>query len=750
MKEIRLADSAGFCFGVKRAVQMAIEAEKTGKGCYTLGPIIHNRSVVDLLRDKGVFEISDVSEAEQVSTVIIRSHGVGKKEYERLLARDIRIVDATCPYVAKIHKIVEDASDKGRVPVIIGERNHPEVKAICAWCKEPVVFETVEELRMWLFNGNNRDKNITVVFQTTGNRENMVKCSQILKKECTSLEIFDTICNATSERQEEALRLSEECDAMIVLGGKNSANSLRLAEICRKHCERVFFVESAGEVNTADFYGDDIIGIIAGASTPEWIIKEVYKKMSDEIKSASETNQENVAETNVTLEVNVTSETQTLAENKTIPGETEVNSVFAEEESFAEMLEKSIKTLHTGEKVKGIVAAISPTEVSVDLGTKQAGYIPISELTDDLDAKVEDIVQIGSEVETYVMRVNDVEGTVMLSKKRLDTVKNWDTIEKARVDRTTLEGIVVEENKGGIVASVLGVRVFIPASQTGLSKNEPFSSLMRKRVKLRITEVNQSRRRVVGSIRIVRSEERKAASDKTWNEIEIGKRYKGVVKSLTSYGAFVDIGGVDGMVHVSELSWSRIKSPGDVLTVGDEVEVYVIAFDKEKGKISLGYKDPDKNPWKMFTSNFEIGSVVKVKVVKLMPFGAFAEITPGVDGLIHISQIADHRIGRPDEFLSIGQEIDVKIVDIDFDKKNVSLSIKALFEPETEPMAVSPQDSAPQDSDEENSVVYDTDVNTPDFVPDENEYTEENVSEEPQEESQGDSPDTSQGETASE
>lgn len=729
MREIRVAKTAGFCFGVKRAVQLAEEAPKNRGECVTLGPIIHNRSVVEMLRDKGVLEISEASEAKAGDTVIIRSHGVGKAEYDKLMEKGADIVDATCPYVSKIHKIVMDAESAGRLPVIIGEKEHPEVRAIRAWCSESLVFETSEELRRWLESSDNSHKAITVVFQTTGNRENMVNCSEIIKKECTSSEIFDTICKATSKRQEEAASLSAECDAMIVIGGKNSANSLRLSVICSERCEKVFFVESAEEVNTSDFDGDDKIGIIAGASTPEWIIKEVYKKMSDEIKSTGEEILENVTDTNIVSDASDASEMQQAAESEAepvavdvvdqareseaVPDEAEQESVVTEEESFAELLEKSIKTLHTGEKVKGIVAAISPTEVSVDLGTKQSGYIPISELTDEFDIKPEDIVQIGSEVETYVMRVNDVEGTVMLSKKRLDTVKNWDEIEKARAERTVLEGIITEENKGGIVASVKGVRVFIPASQTGLGKDQPFNALMRQRVKLRITEVNQSRRRVVGSIRMVRSEERKNLAQKTWGDIEEGKKYRGVVRSVTSYGAFVDIGGVDGMVHVSELSWSRIKSPADVLSVGDEVEVYVISFDREKGKISLGYKDPGANPWKLFTDKYQIGSVAKVKVVKLMPFGAFAEVVPGVDGLIHISQIADHRIGRPDEFLSVGQEIEVKIIDIDYEKNNVSLSIRALIEPESASEPV--QSDEPADDTDEPAVVYDTDVNKPDF-----------------------------------
>ena len=356
----------------------------------------------------------------------------------------------------------------------------------------------------------------------------------------------------------------------------------------------------------------------------------------------------------------------------------------AMEESFAEMLEQSIKTLNTGEKVTGVVTSISPTEIYVDLGTKHAGYIPYDEVSSDPSVKPEEAFKVGDEIEVFVVRVNDVEGTVMLSKKRLDSVKNWDDIEQACEDKTVVEGIITEENKGGLVANVKGVRVFIPASQTGIPKGGELSQLLKQTVQMKITEVNRARRRVVGSIRAVAAEARKAAAEKIWGEIEVGKKYQGTVKSLTSYGAFVDIGGVDGMVHVSELSWSRIKNPAEVVKVGDEIEVYVIAFDPEKKKISLGYKTPETNPWNIFMSQFKVGDVSKVKVVKLMTFGAFAEIIPGVDGLIHISQIADRRIGKPEDVLAEGQEVDAKIIDIDAENKRISLSIRALLVPAEE------------------------------------------------------------------
>jgi len=361
------------------------------------------------------------------------------------------------------------------------------------------------------------------------------------------------------------------------------------------------------------------------------------------------------------------------------------NQVAAEaideaEENFEQMLENSIKTLYTGDKVTGIVTAINSGEINVDLGVKHAGYISINELSDDPNYIADGKIKVGDEIEAFVMRVNDVEGTVQLSKKRLDVIKGWDTIEQAREDRTTVEGTVIEENKGGVVVSVGGVHVFVPASQTGLPKDAEMSQIMKQKVKLRVIEVNRARRRVVGSIRAVAQEERRAKAEQIWAEIEENKVYNGVVKSLTSYGAFVDIGGVDGMIHISELSWNRVRHPSEVVAVGDEVEVYVISFDTEKKKISLGYRKAEDNPWTKFVTNYAIGDVVPVKVLKFMPFGAFAEVLPGVDGLIHISQIANQRINKPDDVLSENEVVNAKITDIDMDRQKISLSIRAVIE----------------------------------------------------------------------
>ncbi len=641
---VTVAKSAGFCFGVSRAVETVEKAAKEGGRVVTLGPIIHNRHVVQKFDEIGVQVIDRAEEATQGMTVIIRSHGVSRAVQEALQVRCANVIDATCPFVKCIHGIVEKAEAEGDLPIIIGTRSHPEVEGIAGWCGENRIFETPEELENWIDSGEiQKNSPICMVCQTTSTETLWKKCVQIAKKQFTNLKIFDTICKATEFRQTEAAALSAESQAMVVVGDAKSSNTGKLAMICREHCPKVQLVDNASELDKAFFEGVHDVGITAGASTPAWIIKEVNKTMSEII-----------------------------------------NADAVQEETFEALLEQSIKTLNTGDKVIGTVTGIGNTEVQVDLGTKHAGYIPYDEVSTDPSVKPEDILHVGDEIEVFVVRVNDQEGTVQLSKKKLDGMKVWDDMAVWVEEKTTVDGVITEENKGGLVATVKGIRVFIPASQSGVAKGGDMAGQVGKAVQLKITEVNRARRRVIGSIRAVTSESRKANQEKIWNEIENGKQYHGVVKSLTSYGAFVDIGGVDGMVHVSELSWNRIKNPAEVVSVGDEIDVYVISFDPEKHKISLGYKTSEMNPWNKFMTGYNVGDVVEAKIVKLMTFGAFAEILPGVDGLIHISQIADKRIGKPEDVLSEGQTVTVKITDVDAENKRISLSIRALIEPAAE------------------------------------------------------------------
>ena len=637
--QVRVAKSAGFCYGVERAVRLAEETAAAHGGCKLLGSIIHNKGVVQKLAEKGAVEIAAITEAEAGDRVLIRAHGVEKQTVEALREKGVELIDATCPHVLRVQRLAAESAAEGRQFILIGEPNHPEVIGVASYAKDALVFSTPEEVELWLQNQPNPcDLPITVAAQTTLIRAIWEKSIKFLKKQCTNGKYFDTMCSATHRRQTEAAEIAAEVDVMVVVGDRKSANTRHLTEICTELCPRVFQIESADELPDGGWDVCRVAGLTAGASTPAGVIEEVVNKMTEEIKV-----------------------TETM------------------EESFAELLDKSFKTIQSGDKVKGIVTEINATEVVVDLGCKQPGYIKVEELSSDPDAKPEDVVKVGDEIEVFVIRVSDVDGFAQLSKKKLDAARIWDDLEAAVENKTVMEGTVTEENKGGIVVNVKGIRVFVPASQSGLPRGAELGALLKEKVSLRITEVNRARRRVVGSIRSVAQEARAAAQAAIWESIEPGKRYTGTVKSMTSYGVFVDIGGVDGMVHISELSWSRIKNPAEVVAIGDTLEVYVISVDKEKHKISLGVKDHDSNPWDVFTGKYQVGDVAEVRIVKLMAFGAFAEVVPGVDGLIHISQVADHRVEKVGDVLSEGQIVNAKITAVDEENKKISLSIRALL-----------------------------------------------------------------------
>lgn len=655
---LTVAKTAGFCFGVRRAVDTVYEqleriSSTSSPKLFTLGEIIHNAQVVEELDSLGAVAVDSLEKLleleEQLSQqnrpyipVIIRSHGVPKKVYEALDSRSIPYIDATCPNVKRIQKIVEEQPE-GTLVLIAGDAVHPEIQGIIGHCNVTyVTFTSVKDLAEFTENHANLSKmNSVMVAQTTFNTSEWQKCVETAKNLYTNLKIFDTICKATLMRQTEAAQLAEVSDIMIVIGGRHSSNTQKLSDICSRFTKTIW-VETARELlsGQADVVcqidAGSRVGVTAGASTPVRIIKEVQKTMSEILKE--------------------------------------------EEMSFEEMLNQSFKSTYTGEKVKGIVTGIAPNEITVDIGTKHTGYVPLSELTNDPSLSTEDIVKKGDEIELVVLRVNDVEGTVMLSKKRLDAQAGFEKVMAAAGTGEVLSGTVTDVVKGGILAVTEGVKVFIPASLSGVSKNEPLEQLLKQKVDFVIREVNEKRHRAVGSIKDVLKEQKKVLEDKFWSEVEVGKRYQGVVKSITSYGAFVDLGGVDGMVHISELSWLRIKHPSDVVKVGDVLDVYVKDIDVENKKISLGYKKTEDNPWEVLKRDYEVGSVVTAKVVSMTAFGAFAQIIPGVDGLIHISQISNERINKPQDVLTIGQEVQVQITDIDFEKKRVSLSMKALLE----------------------------------------------------------------------
>ena len=627
---------------MNRAVTIVNNLLEDGKKVTTLGPIIHNPHMVAELAERGV-EIADTPNdlSSMDRTLVIRSHGVPQSVIDEIEQKGISYENATCPFVSKIHQIVKDNSREGKVILIAGDENHPEVQGIVGHCEgEHYIFKNYEDLGKLLKKLENIEKiSICVVAQTTYDVKEWKNCLKLLKKVYTNAKIFDTICSATSIRQSEAEELASISDIMVVIGGRQSSNTAKLFSVCKSNCERTYLIESAAELDDIALIDADIIGITAGASTPARIIKEVFNTMTENIEK-----------------------TENTAEN------------------FAELLEESLKNFNTDEKVHGVVVGIAPNEVYVDVGRKQAGFIPLAELSNDPNAKAEDLVKIGDELDLLIMRTNDQEGTIMLSKKRLDAIKGWDEIIKANEEDTPVTGFVTDVVKGGVIAVANGVRVFIPASQATATRGEPLENLLKKEVSFKIIEVNKGRRRAVGSIRAILKEERQKLADKFWETAEIGKKYTGTVKSLTSYGAFVDIGGIDGMIHISELSWGRIKHPSEVVKVGDTVEVYIKDLDREKGKISLGYKNTEDNPWEILKRDYPEGTVTEATIVGMTDFGAFANILPGIDGLIHISQISTERIEKPQDVLKIGDKVTVKITKIDFDKKRISLSIRELLE----------------------------------------------------------------------
>ena len=635
---ITVAEHAGFCFGVKRAVDIVFDLLSKGERIATLGEIIHNPQINRELAGKGVRILGSIEEAGPDMTVVIRSHGVAKSVTDAIASRGLRCIDATCPFVKKIHNIVRSSSLAGKTVLIAGDSSHPEVEGIIGHCfGEWFSFKNLSDLEALITSGSiNPSKSSIMVAQTTFNMSEWRKCSNYIKNVCTKLEIFDTICSATDVRQKEAAELAKRVDAMIVVGGKHSSNTAKLRDICSEYCP-TFLIESADELEHLDLRGYIDFGVTAGASTPALIIKEVQTSMAENLENSME------------------------------------------EMSFEEMLDQTFKSTYTGEKVIGVVTGIGPTEVSVEIGTKHTGYIPLHELTDDPTLKPEDIVQVGQTLNLKVLRVNDVEGTMVLSKRQVDAEANLDQVMNAAGTDEVFEGTVVDVVKGGVIVVYNGVRVFIPASQAILTKGESLDGLLKTKVRFKILEANPQRKRAVGSIRSVLLDERRAAADKFWETIKVGDTFKGTVKSLTSYGAFVDLGGVDGMVHISELSWLRIKHPSDVVKVGDMLEVYVKDLDPENKKISLGYKKTEDNPWEILREKYPVGTVTKVKIVSLTTFGAFAQIIPGIDGLVHISQLSTERVAKPADVVSVGDEVDAKIIDIDFEKKRVSLSIKAVL-----------------------------------------------------------------------
>jgi len=637
--KISIAKSAGFCFGVDRAVKIVYNNLDTHRKVVTLGPIIHNPDVVADLESKGVFAIENCEDLLPEQTVIIRSHGVSQSVYDDLTARGNKIIDATCPFVERIHKIVSEKSSEGYTILIAGDANHPEVDGIKGHCKaNAYIFENIDELnKLYVKNYNIFEKKVAIVEQTTYNIKLWEQCKSFINEHLPNAIVYETICNSTMVRQAEAIELSQKSDVMIIVGGRHSSNTVKLKDVCDDFC-KCYHIENANMLNAINFTGVKNIGISAGASTPAYIIKEVHSRMS------------------------------------------EILNDLDEDFNFEEALELSFKKIYTGEKVKGYITSVNGSEAIVDIGTKHTGYIPMSELSENPALRPADVVSVGDYVDVIVIKINDQEGIVTLSKKKVDAMAGFEKILKASQDGTVLSGVVLSVVKGGILVACNGVKIFIPASQSTMRRDDKLEEMLRKTVNFKIIEVNEARGRAVGSIKAVIKDQKSELAVKFFEKVEVGSTYTGEVKSITDYGVFVDLGGVDGLIRKPDLTWKRIKHPSEVVKIGEKIEVSIKDIDKETNKISLVYKKETENPWEIFKDSYAVDSVVSVNIVSITQFGAFAQIIPGVDGLIHISQIANQRVNKVSEILSVGDVVDAKITEIDFDKKRISLSIRALID----------------------------------------------------------------------
>lgn len=643
MMEIKVAKSAGFCFGVNRAVDACYEALKKGK-VYTYGPLIHNKEVIRDLEARGAVVIEDLSQAVD-GTVLLRSHGVGKDVYDALEARGIPYVDGTCPYVKKIHRLAAQAHAAGRQVIIIGDGRHPEVMGISGWCEgSAVILDAPRRIET--------DKPCTVVVQTTFRQEKFWELVEDLKAQGLDLEVCNTICSATAVRQEEAVSLSRQVDKMLVIGDKQSSNTQKLFEICQKNCGFACYIETIEDLVLNIFRYNDKIGVTAGASTAPATIKEVVSLMSEFATNLTQGNDE------------------------------------GEELTFQQLLDQSFVTLHTGDVVKGTVISVVNEEVSVNLGFKSDGVIPRGEYSSDPNALPSKELASGDEIEVFVVRVNDGDGNVLLSKKRVESLKGMEDIEKAYEEKTPVTGKITEVVKGGIIAMVNGIRVFIPSSQVSNRFVEDLTQFKGQDMTFKIIELDRQKRRIIGGRKEMIIEELNAKKAALFDQIQVGEKVQGTVSRLTDFGAFVDLGGVDGLIHISEMSWGRIANPRDVLSEGEAVEVMVLDADREKGKISLSLKGVTSNPWTTAADKYAVGSIVEGKVVRMVPFGAFIELEPGVDGLVHISQIANKHVVKPEDELTIGEIIKIKVLEVNPEQKKISLSKR-------EADAVAPVEEAP-------------------------------------------------------
>jgi len=652
MKEIVRAENAGFCFGVKQAIEKAEHAAaESSRRIYSMGSLIHNERVTGELEQKGIQIIQSLDEVQPGDKVIIRSHGEGKAFYDTAAEKQLELVDATCPFVAKIHKLVHETD---RQVVIVGDREHPEVMGIFGWCRKPalVISSYAEAAEI-------EEDDLFLVTQTTIREDMLNEVLQALRENGKRMVINNTICSATAKRQQSCEKLAKSSDLMVVIGGRNSSNTKKLYEISKKHCANTYFVENIEDLPLKELQKCNRIGIAAGASTPECTIKEVIASMSE-----------------MTLENN----------------ELNMNDLMDE-------IEKSLRLPRGGEIVTGKVHQVTDKEVIVNLGCKKDGILPIAEVSLEEGQTLADVFNVDDEVQAKVIKTDDGDGGILLSKKKLEISANWDEIVKAFEDKTVLEVKVTRPVNGGVIAEYKEVSGFIPLSQLSDHYVENADEFVGQTMEVRVSRVDQRRNRAVFSHKLFLNEEKEKMVAEIWENLNVDDVVEGTVMRFTDYGAFVDIGGIDGLLHISEISWGKLKHPQEVLSIGEKINVKVLSMNAEKGKISLGLKQNQPEPWSVIDENYQIGQVIEGKVVQIKEYGAFVELEPGLDGLVHISEVAHKRVGNINDELEVGQVVTAKILEIDKDRKRISLSIRETIEPPTEEEAA-PAEAAEAPADE--------------------------------------------------
>ncbi len=732
---ILLAKHAGFCFGVKRAVE-AVE-NNLDKRIVTLGPLIHNRDVVAGLEARGARCVNSLEEVHPDETVVIRSHGAPPEVYDEMKARGIASIDATCPFVMRIHRRVQAAREEGIPVVIVGEAGHPEVDAVLGWAgKNAYAVYSDDQIEAL----PHMDKAV-VAAQTTITREKWDGVLSALQTRIKEVEPFMSICSATSERQQEAEEIAKKADTVIVVGGKSSSNTRKLYELCRKYCRNVYHIEHKDELSIEKMCFGGIIGIVAGASTPDTMIREVFDRMIENEKvlgaegemiaegtsTVSEAAESAEAEAPIAEGVTavmpepsefpqVTEEVKDeTVEEPAAASETKPSTPPTEHEEFLESLDKVVR-LKKGQLITGSVVQVTDEDVSVNIGSKSDAIIHKNEISMN-DVNPRDLFKVGDEIEAEVISLNDGEGNILLSRKRVERKLNWTKMQENVGTEKLYKCTIRKAVKGGVTTKIEGYSAFIPASHLSLKYVEDLKQFEGKEIEVTLIDADKRQERLVASHKSVLLREKQEQEQEVWNHFVKGSHVTGVVKRLTDFGAFVDVGGVDGLLHISDLSWSRVKHPSDVVSEGQELELLILNVDPAKKKIALGYKQLQPKPWETVSQKYQAGDIVKGKVVRIVPFGAFVQIEPTVDGLIHISQIAAHRLEKVEDALRLGDIVEAKVLEVNAEKHKISLSRKALLAVEEKPVEQKVMTTNEEDFRYELPPIQESTISLADFFP---------------------------------